>query len=340
MKPIAFIDIRTTGPDPEQDDIVELAALRVHPQSLEIEDSIALVVLPDVVGRAVDAPSEAFLGEALERLEPVLRGAVLAGHEVESSLAFLSRAWREHGYEPDGLADERLDVAPLLWAMLDLDTDELSLDVAARRLGLREADAESAVGRARLALQVVRRAVAHRDGCVDVSGLGRGGREVVATLLARLRASTPSRRSNADMLRSVVDALASCAAELVRLERAQRPGGVRTRRVYVCHPFRDDPVRNAERVRDICRELVAEGRLPVAPHLFLPQFIDEQVYRDVALRLCLELLDDCDEVRVYGSDISEGMALEIDRAEARGIEVKFLYPLGAVPEPRELPSWS
>ena len=131
-------------------------------------------------------------------------------------------------------------------------------------------------------------------------------------------------------LREILDRLHACAADLVRLEEQRRVGGVRTRRVYVCHPFGGDPVRNAERVRDICADLVREGFVPIAPALYLPQFISEEKERDLALRLCLELLDECDEVRVYGSDITDGMRAEIERAEARGIPVHYYFPLGAV----------
>jgi hypothetical protein len=95
-------------------------------------------------------------------------------------------------------------------------------------------------------------------------------------------------------------------------------------RVYVCHPFAGDVEANAGRVRAICRALVEAGLLPVAPQLYLPQFLDEATDRDRALELCLGLLEVCDEVRAYGSRVSAGMRLEIDRAEALGIPVRFV----------------
>jgi hypothetical protein len=125
------------------------------------------------------------------------------------------------------------------------------------------------------------------------------------------------------VLRRVLDGLNRCAAELARLERLHAARPIRTRRVYVCHPFHDDPTRNVERVRDICVALLREGVLPVAPQLYLPQFISEETDRDLALRICLELLGDCDEVRVYGRRITDGMRLELDRARALGIALTF-----------------
>ena len=98
----------------------------------------------------------------------------------------------------------------------------------------------------------------------------------------------------------------------------------RLRRIYVCHPFADDPEGNAGRVRALCQVLVECGVLPVAPQIYLPQFIDEATHRDRALQLCLGLLDVCDEVRVYSGRITSGMRLEIEHAEALGIPVRFV----------------
>jgi hypothetical protein len=93
------------------------------------------------------------------------------------------------------------------------------------------------------------------------------------------------------------------------------------KRIYVCHPFADDPVGNAERVLVICRALVGEGHLPIAPHLYLPRFIDEVTERDVALRLCVELVACCDALWLYGTRITPGMEREIAAAHERGIPV-------------------
>ena len=98
----------------------------------------------------------------------------------------------------------------------------------------------------------------------------------------------------------------------------------RMKRVYICHPFAGDPGENARKVRVICRSLVESGDLPIAPHLYLPAFLDEKTERDLALVLCLELIAVCDELRVYGGTVTAGMRREIDRAEALGIPVRFV----------------
>jgi len=98
----------------------------------------------------------------------------------------------------------------------------------------------------------------------------------------------------------------------------------RLRRIYVCHPFAADPEGNAERVRALCLVLVECGVLPIAPQIYLPQFVDETAHRDRALQLCLGLLEVCDEVRVYGGRITSGMRLEIEHAESLGLPVRFV----------------
>ena len=92
-------------------------------------------------------------------------------------------------------------------------------------------------------------------------------------------------------------------------------------RVYVAHPYSDDPAANIVRVRAICRAVVDEGHVPIAPHLFLPAFVDEATERDLALRLCLELVAGCDALWFYGTRISPGMEREISAAQALGIPV-------------------
>jgi hypothetical protein len=122
----------------------------------------------------------------------------------------------------------------------------------------------------------------------------------------------------------VIDALHYCAAELVRLRRARPRTGYRPQRIYVCHPFAGDPEGNARKVTAICRSLVEGGYLPIAPHVYLPAFVDENSERELALSLCLELVALCDELRAYGGVVTDGMRREIDRAEALGIPVLFI----------------
>ncbi|MDP1916609.1 MAG: 3'-5' exonuclease [Myxococcales bacterium] len=119
---------------------------------------------------------------------------------------------------------------------------------------------------------------------------------------------------------------ARCSLEVARRlshrMRQASPVG-RLKRVYVCHPFSDGPAANIGRVHRISRALIAEGVLPIAPHLYLPQLVDEATQRERALNLCVELLGTCDEVRVFGGRITSGMERELQYAARHGIPVRF-----------------
>ena len=91
---------------------------------------------------------------------------------------------------------------------------------------------------------------------------------------------------------------------------------------YVCHPYRSDPVLNVDRVRDICKKVSTQGAMPLAPQIYLPQFVNEMTERDLALRCCLRLVSLAEEVWVYGEP-TEGMRLEI--AEARRLGIPVVY---------------
>jgi DNA polymerase-3 subunit epsilon len=163
VKPLAFIAVRTTGPDPDQDDIVELAAIRVDARTLEVEDALALAVLPDHVGRAVSdtEPTHTFLAHAVERLEPVVRGTMLAGHDLPTTLEFVRRAWRAHGHEPDDIDELRFDIGSIAWVLVGAEEpEELEPEIVCERLGIVGVKPDSALGLARYALELVRRAVA------------------------------------------------------------------------------------------------------------------------------------------------------------------------------------
>ena len=96
------------------------------------------------------------------------------------------------------------------------------------------------------------------------------------------------------------------------------------KKVYICSPYRGDTETNIENARKYCRAVVELGYLPIAPHLFFPQFMDDDnpEEREVAIEMDFELIDICAEVWVFGmNDPSEGMSEEIHWAEDAGIPV-------------------
>ena len=84
---------------------------------------------------------------------------------------------------------------------------------------------------------------------------------------------------------------------------------------YICSPYRDNPRVNVMRARQYCRFAVIKGRIPIAPHLYFPQFMSEAAERERAMSMNCEQLKLCGEVWVFGDKITEGMAMEIARAE-------------------------
>ena len=100
------------------------------------------------------------------------------------------------------------------------------------------------------------------------------------------------------------------------------------KRIFVCSPFasEDDALQaaNVERARAICREIALAGHAPFAPHLLLPQVLDDGVEaeREVGLRAGLAWLPVADELWVCGPGLSPGMVREIREAEQMGIRVR------------------
>jgi len=72
--------------------------------------------------------------------------------------------------------------------------------------------------------------------------------------------------------------------------------------IYVCSPYRGDIETNTKNAREYCRRIVAEGNIPIAPHLLFTQFMDDNIdaERERAMEMNLEIMRHSDEVRVFG----------------------------------------
>lgn len=94
--------------------------------------------------------------------------------------------------------------------------------------------------------------------------------------------------------------------------------------VYICSPYRGDIEENVKRARRYSRFAVDKGYIPIAPHLLLPQYMKEETERDLAIFMDLVILTKCEELWVFGDRITEGMKLEIERANKKGITVRYI----------------
>jgi len=104
-----------------------------------------------------------------------------------------------------------------------------------------------------------------------------------------------------------------------RALRAFRPS------VYICSPYAGDIEKNVKAARDYCRFAVEKGFIPVAPHLLLPQFMDDTNPQERQLGLFFgnALMSKCSEVWVFGSVISHGMQVEIKRARWKNYRLRY-----------------
>lgn len=110
--------------------------------------------------------------------------------------------------------------------------------------------------------------------------------------------------------------------------------------VYICSPLRPvstDPILRANELidnlklaKDACTFAALRGCDPVAPHLFYPQFLndDDEVERALGMELGLKALRSCDELWIISPRISSGMSAEIKEAKKCGIPVLVFTAAG------------
>ena len=97
---------------------------------------------------------------------------------------------------------------------------------------------------------------------------------------------------------------------------------------YICSPCRGDYEKNIIKAQEYCLEAMNEGLLPIAPHVYFTQFIDDtnKKERMKGLEAGLQLLRYCQLIRVYGYKVSSGMRGEIQLAGVLGIEIEVYGP--------------
>ena len=71
--------------------------------------------------------------------------------------------------------------------------------------------------------------------------------------------------------------------------------------VYICSPLSGDLEGNQEKAARYCRFAVQKDCIPIASHLFFPQFMDDNdaKQRDLGLYMATVLLTKCSEVWVF-----------------------------------------
>lgn len=95
--------------------------------------------------------------------------------------------------------------------------------------------------------------------------------------------------------------------------------------VYICSPLSGTVEVNQENARRYCRFAVESGYIPLAPHIYFTQFMNDRIAkeRDLALFMDIVLLSKCSELWVFGDTISKGMAIEIEKAKRKGQPIRY-----------------
>lgn len=94
--------------------------------------------------------------------------------------------------------------------------------------------------------------------------------------------------------------------------------------IYVSHIFQGKP-ENLERAKKITHDLQVKDleNTYICPLLALSHLQYGEIGYDEEMNLCIDLLSECDRL-IVASDISKGVAREIDFAKLVGMEVEYL----------------
>ncbi|MGN1130225.1 MAG: hypothetical protein ACI4Q8_02645 [Ruminococcus sp.] len=93
-----------------------------------------------------------------------------------------------------------------------------------------------------------------------------------------------------------------------------------TKYVFICSPYRDNPVTYTELTKEACREVTLNtSYIPLAPHLYFTSFLQDNdpVERNKGIKAGLEWLEQCSAVFVikFNRKVSDGMLKEINYAK-------------------------
>lgn len=105
--------------------------------------------------------------------------------------------------------------------------------------------------------------------------------------------------------------------------------------VFICSSYEGNVAVNERRIREYCKFAIEQNCIPIAPHLMFPQFLDDNDPEDCKLGLFMGyvLLTKCAELWVFGEHVTDGMALEIEKAEHRHMHIRHFTE-----EMEEIPS--
>ncbi len=97
------------------------------------------------------------------------------------------------------------------------------------------------------------------------------------------------------------------------------------KKVYICAPLGGDVESNLERVKRYTRYALMCGTAPVVPHFYALCLNDnDQKEREIGLAAGLGMLWFCDELWVFGQNITEGMKQELQFCKYLNIKTRYV----------------
>ena len=168
-RPLAIVDIETTGDDELKHEILEIGLLLVCQKDLEVIDSGNWLVKPHHIETATPAALERNgynendwrdareLGEVMPEFSQKTKDAIFAAFNVSFDWAFIKNAFRITGV-PNLMDYHRLDVMTLAWAAAGDKLERFNLKAVSEFFGVPpEPDVHRALNGAETALAVLRK---------------------------------------------------------------------------------------------------------------------------------------------------------------------------------------
>ena len=95
--------------------------------------------------------------------------------------------------------------------------------------------------------------------------------------------------------------------------------------VYICAPLRGEAEQNIALAKETAREVFQGGDIPICPNLLftLVAAPSDPVQEQAAQKMCLRLVELCQQVNVYGPVLTPEMQAEAQRAHDLGIPVMY-----------------
>lgn len=158
-QPLAFVDVETTGTDPDKHEIIELGVVvaRLKGDTLEVVDTLDIKITPtrlhdaEDIALRINGYNEAdwlfatSLPDAMKVFAKKVDGAVFVAHNMTFDHSFIDRAFKTTGIE-NTMHFQKLDTISLAFGVLHNadDLGKLSLKALCEQFGIENKKAHSA----------------------------------------------------------------------------------------------------------------------------------------------------------------------------------------------------